>query len=68
MKFWFLGVAIRPKDTMDPNTLTIAPHVLFPSPIPRKDFYQLIGMQPALNLLMHKVAHDHSFLQEALKT
>uniref|UniRef100_A0A0A9YXE9 Glutathione synthetase n=1 Tax=Lygus hesperus TaxID=30085 RepID=A0A0A9YXE9_LYGHE len=67
-KDWGLmhGVAIRPFDTMNPNTLTIAPHTLFPTPVPRKDFEELIRLQPALNLLMHKVAHDHKFLEQAL--
>ncbi|CAB0011585.1 unnamed protein product [Nesidiocoris tenuis] len=68
-KDWGLmhGVAIRPTDNADPNSLAIAPHCLLPSPIPRADFDELTRIQPALNLLMHKVAHDHAFLEETLK-
>ncbi|BES91671.1 Glutathione [Nesidiocoris tenuis] len=69
-KDWGLmhGVAIRPTDNADPNSLAIAPHCLLPSPIPRADFDELTRIQPALNLLMHKVAHDHAFLEETLKS
>lgn len=69
-KDWGLmhGMGVRTADNMDPNILTIAPHTLLPSPIPRKDFDELTRLQPELNLIMHKVAHDHAFLKDALKT
>jgi hypothetical protein len=43
-----------------------APFVLTPSPFPRTEFYKAVEMQPILNELTHRVAHDERFLKESL--
>lgn len=39
-----------------------------PSAFPRSEFYKAVEMQPILNELTHRVAHDEEFLKEALST
>ena len=43
-----------------------APFLLLPSPFPRQEFDRALELQPVLNELMHKVAHDFDFLRETL--
>ena len=40
---------------------------MFPSPFPKQEFERSLELQPLLNELMHKVAHDKKFLTETLK-
>ena len=58
---------MRRKDAFDRDALHFAPFVLFPSPFPKKEFERSLELQPVLNELMHKVAHDRKFLTETLK-
>ena len=47
--------------------LHFAPFLVFPSPFPEQEFARSLEIQPILNELMHKVAHDRTFLTETLK-
>ena len=68
-KDWALmnGAGMRSKTNFSKDSLQFAPFVLFPSIFPRKEFTKAIELQPILNELMHRVAHDRMFLTEALK-
>jgi len=64
------GICMRqrgPNGEFDRDALHFAPFVLFPSPFPREEFHKAVALQPVLNELMHKVAHDYNFLKESLK-
>lgn len=61
------GICMRRKDAFDRDALHFAPFVLFPSPFPKQEFERSLELQPLLNELMHKVAHDKKFLTETLK-
>jgi len=61
------GICMRRKDQFDRDALHFAPFVLFPTSFPRDDFYRAMKLQPVLNELMHKVAHDDDFLKSSLK-
>lgn len=37
-----------------------------PTPFPRHEFEEAVRLQPILNVLMHRVAHDTEFLRETL--
>ena len=58
---------MRSKDSFSLNTLKIAPFSLLPTTFPKREFEKATEVQIILNELMHKVAHDHQFLTEALK-
>ena len=57
---------MRRKDAYDRDSLHFAPFVLFPSPFPKAEFDRSLELQPILNELMHKVAHDNEFLEKTL--
>ena len=59
---------MRQKEPYDRDSLHFAPFVLFPSPFPKAEFDRSLELQPILNELMHKVAHDRKFLTETLKS
>lgn len=40
--------------------------MLLPSSLPRREFEKAVRLQPILNELTHKVAHDAAFLRETL--
>lgn len=61
------GACMRAKDKFDPDVLQFAPFVLIPSPFPRKEFEMALYLQPILNELMHRVAHDDDFLRTTLE-
>ncbi|KAM7283479.1 glutathione synthetase [Ixodes scapularis] len=46
---------------------TFVPFCLLPSPFPRNHYLQLKSLQRDVNLLMHRVAHDHEFLENCLQ-
>ena len=58
---------MRQKKAYDRDALHFAPFLLLPSPFPKKEFELGMNLQPVLNVLMHKVAHDYEFLKETLK-
>ncbi|XP_044735974.1 glutathione synthetase-like isoform X2 [Chrysoperla carnea] len=68
-KDWALmhGAAMRSRTKYEHDTLTLAPFILLPSPLPKSEFEKAVAIQPTLNELMHKVAHDYDFLKESLK-
>ena len=57
---------MRRRDSFDPDALHFAPFLLLPSPFPRREFARSLRVQTVLNRLMHAVAHDRGFLEEAL--
>lgn len=61
------GACMRSKDKFDPDVLQFAPFVLIPSPFPRKEFETALYLQPILNELTHRVAHDDDFLRTTLE-
>ena len=61
------GICMRQKSAYDRDALHLAPFLLFPSAFPEKEFRLGVDLQPVLNELMHRVAHDHDFLAETLK-
>ncbi|KAF4524344.1 hypothetical protein B566_EDAN015897 [Ephemera danica] len=69
-KDWALmhGACMRSKINFNSDVLQFAPFALLPSTFPRKEFEKAINIQPILNELMHKVAHDYEFLYSSLKS
>eukprot|EP00095_Tigriopus_kingsejongensis_P004650 maker-scaffold29_size597861-snap-gene-4.34 protein:Tk04650 transcript:maker-scaffold29_size597861-snap-gene-4.34-mRNA-1 annotation:"glutathione synthetase-like isoform x1" len=61
------GICMRRRDAYDRDALHFAPFLLLPSPFPKSEFEKACHLQPILNELMHKVAHDRQFLTETLK-
>ncbi|KAK3859932.1 hypothetical protein Pcinc_015257 [Petrolisthes cinctipes] len=61
------GAGMRHKAKYDPDTLYFAPFLLLPSAFPRREFDRVVKLQPLINVLMHKIAHDHEFLKSALE-
>jgi len=61
------GLCLRPKDETANDILEVAPLTLFPSPFPRDAFYLAKEVQTSMNLLMHNISRDLSFIQESLK-
>ncbi|XP_049833687.1 glutathione synthetase-like isoform X2 [Schistocerca gregaria] len=62
------GACMRSKANYNEDILQFAPFALLPSVFPRKEFERAVNIQPILNELMHKVAHDHEFLTSSLKS
>lgn len=60
------GIAMKYKDLTE-DCVTFAPFCLIPSPFPRVWFESAKSLQPTVNFLMHKVAHDHDFLTRSLE-
>lgn len=61
------GAAMRSKTNFSKSSVLFAPFVLLPSPFPRKEFKKAVDIQPVLNELMHRVAHNREFLTNSLK-
>ncbi|XP_045461190.1 glutathione synthetase-like isoform X2 [Harmonia axyridis] len=61
------GAAMRNKNSFCKDAVQIAPFSLIPSCFPRKEFNKAVALQPILNELMHRVAHDQLFLTECLR-
>ncbi|KAG0724062.1 Glutathione synthetase [Chionoecetes opilio] len=61
------GAGMRYKNKYDADTLQFAPFFLLPSGFPRREFERVVKLQPIINILMHKIAHDHEFLRSALE-
>ncbi|XP_065212366.1 glutathione synthetase-like isoform X2 [Planococcus citri] len=68
-KDWALlnGIVMRSKSNYSRDSVIFAPFTLFPSIFPRVEFEKAVEIQPVLNELMHKVAHDYEFLYNTLK-
>ncbi|PZC72026.1 glutathione synthetase isoform X1 [Helicoverpa armigera] len=68
-KDWALmhGVAMRDKKHFNKDVIQVAPFVLLPSPFPKCEFEKAVELQPVLNELMHKVAHNDEFLEHTLQ-
>ena len=62
------GIVVRPKESPESaESVTYAPFLLIPSPVPRHCFQEATAVQTDFNLLMHNVAHSYEFLRESLK-
>lgn len=68
-KDWALmhGAAMRSKTLFSNDSLQFAPFILIPSSFPRKEFKKAVEIQPVLNEMMHRVAHNSEFLKNCLK-
>lgn len=62
------GALMRTKENPGSSTVVNhAPFTLFPSVVPQSLLEHAKGIQKSFNLLMHRVAHDHQFLEQALQ-
>ncbi|KAL3286958.1 hypothetical protein HHI36_001444 [Cryptolaemus montrouzieri] len=61
------GAAMRSKKAFSEDQVQFAPYVLIPSCFPRNEFNKAVALQPILNELMHRAAHDEVFLTETLR-
>ncbi|XP_049269160.1 glutathione synthetase isoform X2 [Rhipicephalus sanguineus] len=61
------GVCMKSK-SREPDSYTFVPFCLLPSPYPREAFQQVKSLQEDINLLIHRVAHDYSFLRDCLQS
>ncbi|XP_066253548.1 glutathione synthetase-like [Euwallacea similis] len=61
------GIGIRSKTSFSEDFISFAPFTLLPSTYPRKEFQKAVNIQPTLNELMHRVAHNEKFLRETLQ-
>ncbi|XP_054158697.1 glutathione synthetase-like [Oppia nitens] len=59
------GIAFKLANS-PPDTVSLAPLTLFPSPFPRKHFDFGHRLQPLVNAVSHKIAYDHGFLADSL--
>lgn len=60
------GIIFRLKHATTDDAVELAPITVFPSPFPRECFELAKAIQPDVNLLMHKIAHDYDFLSASL--
>ncbi|OXU23570.1 hypothetical protein TSAR_006175 [Trichomalopsis sarcophagae] len=69
-KDWMImnGASMRSKNNFSLDQVQVAPFLLLPSMYPKKEFEVVKEVQPLLNELMHKVAHDYEFLRDTLKS
>lgn len=58
---------MRFKDSFSENSITFAPFLLLPSTFPKCEFEKSVNIQPVINELVHKVAHDYDFLRNCLE-
>lgn len=61
------GISMRSKDNFNPDSVQIAPFVLFPTVLKRNDFQNVVNIQVTMNELVHKISHDKEFLTKCLK-
>ncbi|CAI2185452.1 11833_t:CDS:2 [Funneliformis geosporum] len=64
------GLVIRPPNNLalsNNSSVMHAPISLFPSPFPKKTFYQAIELQPVFNLLFHKLSRNHEFITKVIE-
>ncbi|CAG8607355.1 9089_t:CDS:2 [Funneliformis mosseae] len=64
------GLVIRPPTNLalsNNSSVMHAPISLFPSPFPKKTFYQAIELQPVFNLLFHKLSRNHEFITQVIE-
>ncbi|GFS06314.1 glutathione synthetase [Elysia marginata] len=64
---WALCNGIIIKDSSGSANAVCAPYSLFPSLVPASILEQAKSSMTEFSRLMHKVANDHSFLQDCLK-
>ncbi|XP_015126717.1 glutathione synthetase [Diachasma alloeum] len=62
------GVCMHWKQNFDRNRVQIAKFTLLPTTFPTNEFSKAQDIQFIVNKLIHKVAYDHEFLVEALKS
>ncbi|KAG7203774.1 hypothetical protein KM043_013796 [Ampulex compressa] len=62
------GISMRSKESFRKCQVEILPFTLLPSSFPRKNFETAKNVQVLMNELVHKVAHDNSFLTNSLRS
>ncbi|XP_031843583.1 glutathione synthetase [Nomia melanderi] len=69
-KDWALmhGISFRSKESFNKNQVQVLPFTLLPSTFPKRNFLKAKNIQVLLNELIHKVAHNHTFLVNSLKS
>lgn len=61
------GMCLKSKSNFSKSMLQFAPFTLLPSAFPRKEFEKACDIQTVLNILVHRVAHNYTFLKETLQ-
>ncbi|XP_048752189.2 glutathione synthetase-like [Ostrea edulis] len=62
------GALMRTKENPGSSVVVNhSPFALFPSVVPQSLMEKAKGIQKSFNLLMHRVSHDHHFLEQALQ-
>ncbi|CAL4081025.1 unnamed protein product, partial [Meganyctiphanes norvegica] len=64
---WPNRAGMRYRASYDPNILEMAPFFLLPSSFPKREFERVVKLQPLVNELTHRIAHNYEFLKECLK-
>nr|XP_033342202.1 glutathione synthetase-like [Megalopta genalis] len=69
-KDWALmhGISMRSKESFNKNQVQVLPFTLLPSVFPRKNFEKAKNIQILLNELIHRVAHNHTYIVDSLKS
>lgn len=67
LHFLITGAGMRSRDNFSTDSINFAPFLLLPSTFPRTEFERSVRIQPVLNELIHKVAHDYKFLKNCLE-
>lgn len=69
-KDWALmhGVQFRTKTCTNPDVIPFASFALLPTVCKAEDFKKVVSIQPVLNEMVHKIAHNKDFLTKCLKT
>ncbi|XP_014255931.1 glutathione synthetase-like isoform X2 [Cimex lectularius] len=61
------GVGMRSRQNFDEDSIVFAPFTLLPSLIKKENFQEVVMTQRVMSELMHRVAHDHDFLESSLR-
>jgi len=61
------GIVLFDKECLPKKRYKNIPITLFPSPIPKNEYYKIIRIQPSINKLMHLISMDFEFMCTALK-
>lgn len=62
------GFVMRLDKFCTDETVVFAPFTFVPSPFPRKEFLKAKDIQKDINEVLHKVANDHEFLKNSLRS
>lgn len=66
-KYWLVSNGGMLRDKKEPCLFYTMPFALFPTPIPRVLYEEVVSLQQDFNILVHKASMDHEFIMDALK-